>query len=130
MSYTRVDGVCPCCGKDTTMEVDTDDYSQFLQGKPLDECFPYLSVQERNQLAVGLCADCYEYMCYAFEKAAKRAQRPKCITESIIAFIILAVIITVLYALHVFDDSAMQYIIGFGVGASLEAHRWYNRYER
>lgn len=133
MSYTRVDGVCPCCGKDTTMEVDTNDYSQFLQGKPLDECFPYLSVQERNQLGIGLCPDCYEYMCYAFDKAAKRAKHarePKLITQSLITYAVFAVIITVLYLLHILDEGAMQYIIGFGVGAAIEAKRWYDRYER
>lgn len=129
MSLTRVDGVCPVCGKDTTMEVDTDDYQRFLQGEPLEEVFDYLSAQELDQLGIGLCPECYEHTCEILEKAKQRANRPKQITESIISIAVATVIIVVLYWLHILGDSAIQYTIGLVVGSAVEAHRWWRRYE-
>lgn len=130
MSYTRVDGVCPICGKDTTMEVDTDDYQRFLQGEPLEEVFDYLSAQELDQLGVGLCEECYEHTRKILEKARQRATRPKQINQSILFLAVFSVIIAVLYSLHIIGDSGIQYTIGFVVGATVEAKHWWERYER
>lgn len=130
MSMTRVDSVCPFCGKDTSFEVDTDDYEQFLQGADPKEVFHYLSAAERAQLTDGVCPVCYENVERVGEIVKRHSKRPTQIKESVISISIAAAIITVLYLTGVFDGRYMEYLIGFVVGAAIEAHSWWQRYEK
>jgi len=128
MSYTRVDSVCLFCGKDTSFEVDTADYEQFLQGADPKEVFHYLNDAEIEYLKTGICPVCYHNVLH-IKDLVERHRQPL-IKESIISISIAAAIITVLYLTGIFDGRYMEYLIGFVVGAAIEAHSWWQKYEK
>ena len=54
---------CPFCGKTSEVEINADDYSDYMDGILLvQEAFPYLSPDDRERLISGICPDCWDNM--------------------------------------------------------------------
>ena len=49
---------CPFCGCVHFVDVIDEDYFKWLDGGLAQNCFPYLSAGEREQLISHLCPDC------------------------------------------------------------------------
>lgn len=53
---------CVECGKPVTVEYDSGDYSDWKNGKYIQDAFPYLTADEREMLKTGICHDCWAKM--------------------------------------------------------------------
>lgn len=50
---------CPFCGGTSEVEVNTEDYFDYMDGILLvQEAFPYLSPSDREKFVTGMCDDC------------------------------------------------------------------------
>lgn len=49
---------CPICGEDHFVEVEDTDLKKYEAGGLAQNCFPYLSATEREQIISGLCPKC------------------------------------------------------------------------
>ena len=54
---------CPMCGQTAKIEVwDVDYYRYELNGGLVQDCFPYLTANEREAIITGICPECWERM--------------------------------------------------------------------
>ena len=51
---------CPCCGKVSEVSVNFEDYLDYEEGKAIQECFPYLTADERELMKTGMCKTCWD----------------------------------------------------------------------
>ena len=49
---------CPFCGRTSYVKVEETDYLNWRNGDLAQDCFPYLSATEREQLISCLCPSC------------------------------------------------------------------------
>jgi len=57
----RVKTTCPFCGKHDTVMVKRADYETYKSGKGLiQNIFPYLDADQREQLITGICKPCWD----------------------------------------------------------------------
>ena len=54
--------VCPMCGTETKITVSASDYLDYLNGKLVQDAFPYLSADERESFISGICPTCWDKM--------------------------------------------------------------------
>lgn len=52
--------VCNMCGKTKKLKVNKDDYLRWNSGELIQNCFPYLSADQREILISGFCGECFE----------------------------------------------------------------------
>lgn len=50
---------CKMCGKETTLEVEREDYAKYQAGGLVQSCFPYLNADQRELLISGICPSCF-----------------------------------------------------------------------
>lgn len=53
---------CPCCGKVQTIVVREEDYNKWNGGVLIQDAFPYLSDDNREQMMTGICGPCFDLM--------------------------------------------------------------------
>lgn len=53
---------CPICGKESYVYVSAKDFEAWQTGGLAQDCFPYLSTDERESLISGICPTCWEQM--------------------------------------------------------------------
>ena len=53
-------GVCLQCESTHQIEVHESDYYDWRSGMPIQEAFPYLSIDEREILISGICGSCWD----------------------------------------------------------------------
>ena len=53
---------CPFCGHSNEVEVNEIDYLDWSDGMLIQDAFPYLSANEREELKTGICGDCWDKM--------------------------------------------------------------------
>ena len=53
---------CPICGKINTVEVKEEDYRDYQNGALVQNCFPYLTRDEREIIISGICTKCWDFM--------------------------------------------------------------------
>lgn len=57
--FYGVECLCDMCGKSTVVKVRFGDYLLWAaMQQPAQDCFPYLSVPERETLISGMCSEC------------------------------------------------------------------------
>lgn len=54
--------LCTClfCGTQHTIVVNQDDYNRWMKGEYAQDCFPYLTADERELLISGICGPCFD----------------------------------------------------------------------
>ena len=57
-----VETICPFCGTTYFVDVDEKDYVNWINGGMVQDCFPYLSANDRERLISGICPDCWDNM--------------------------------------------------------------------
>ena len=57
-----IETVCPFCGHQNTIMVYADDYERWQAGDLAQDCFPYLSAEDREMLISGICPKCWDSM--------------------------------------------------------------------
>lgn len=57
-----IETVCPFCGHRNTIAVYADDYERWQAGGLVQDCFPYLSADDREMLISGICPKCWDSM--------------------------------------------------------------------
>lgn len=61
---TPIFTICSNCKSEKTLFVAEDDYRDWIGGKLVQNCFPYLSAADRERLipsrSNGLCGDCFD----------------------------------------------------------------------
>lgn len=50
---------CPFCKKENVVTVGYDDYEKYENGAKAQDCFPYLSADDRELLISGICPECW-----------------------------------------------------------------------
>lgn len=58
----KIEGPCYSCSKPVAVTVKADDYSQFEGGAFAQDCFRYLSAEQREFLISGICGTCWDSM--------------------------------------------------------------------
>lgn len=54
-----VERLCHQCGKVTVIYVREEDYNKRVKGRsPAQNCFPYLTMPERETIISGMCPEC------------------------------------------------------------------------
>ena len=53
---------CPICGKLSTVKVEDEDYKKWQNGGLVQNCFPYLTSDEREVIVSGICSECWDIM--------------------------------------------------------------------
>ena len=56
---TNIIKTCISCKKEYKIEVNTSDLYSYMNGKLVQNAFPYLSVGERELLVSGMCDKCF-----------------------------------------------------------------------
>lgn len=51
---------CRFCGQQNAVIVFSEDVEEFYKGKPVLECFPYLTPDERELIISGTCRECWD----------------------------------------------------------------------
>lgn len=51
---------CPLCQKTEEIRVIPEDYVKWREGMYIQDAFPYLSADQREQLMTGTCGACWE----------------------------------------------------------------------
>ena len=51
---------CPFCGGKNKVKVNQKDYLNWQNGTMIQNAFPYLSVDEREELLSGICPTCWD----------------------------------------------------------------------
>ena len=51
---------CSLCGKEKIIEVNKDDLLDYYNGKLIQGCFPYLSIEERELMISQICGKCWD----------------------------------------------------------------------
>lgn len=55
--------ICPFCGIKHSVEVDQRDWNKYKSGHyTVQECFPYLSPDQRELILTGICKECWGSM--------------------------------------------------------------------
>lgn len=57
-----IETCCPICRKTSTIEVPVDGYVLWRFGAPIQDAFPNLSADVREQLVSGICPACWDEM--------------------------------------------------------------------
>lgn len=58
----KVETVCPFCGRVDSVVVLEEDFENYVNGGLVQECFPYLTQDERERLISGICPSCWDGM--------------------------------------------------------------------
>jgi len=58
----KIAGPCYSCGKPVTVPVKAADYERFERGAFVQDCFPYLPLEQREFLISGICGECWASM--------------------------------------------------------------------
>ena len=53
---------CPFCGRGNEVEVNEEDYWDWIDDTLVQVAFPYLSAEEREMLISGICPTCWDKM--------------------------------------------------------------------
>ena len=53
---------CPFCGRANFVEVNENDLFDYEDGGKVQDCFPYLTANEREALISGICPTCWDKM--------------------------------------------------------------------
>ena len=53
---------CPFCGHANFVEVNENDLFDYEDGGKAQDCFPYLTANEREALISGICPACWDKM--------------------------------------------------------------------
>jgi hypothetical protein len=61
-SQAVVRGQCAYCGKPQEVSVWPDDLQKFRDGNYAQNCFPYLTAEQREFLISGICGTCWDNM--------------------------------------------------------------------
>lgn len=56
---TALECQCPKCRRTTVLYVFEDDYRRYIGGAKIQDCFSYLTDDQRELLLSGLCPDCW-----------------------------------------------------------------------
>ena len=56
----KIQKECPHCHKLQTIDVDDNQYNDWLAGKNIQRAFPDLSADQREILMSGICPECWE----------------------------------------------------------------------
>lgn len=56
----KIQKKCPCCGKLQTLEVNENEYQEWLAGKSVQKAFPNLNEDQREILMSGICPECWD----------------------------------------------------------------------
>lgn len=54
--------ICPYCGTESQILVDTQAYTDWLNGTLIQDAFPDLDPSERESIKTGICDECWEYV--------------------------------------------------------------------
>lgn len=52
--------ICPFCGKEHEVDVNEQDFVNYLAGDLAQEAFPYLNATQREQMLSHICPKCQE----------------------------------------------------------------------
>lgn len=58
--FEIVKTVCPFCGQVTYIQLPAEDYAKWQAGALVQDAFPYLSPETREQLISGICESCWD----------------------------------------------------------------------
>jgi hypothetical protein len=58
----KIEGPCYSCSRPVAVTVKVADYRKFEGGKFAQDCFPYLSAEQREFLISGICSACWDEM--------------------------------------------------------------------
>jgi hypothetical protein len=61
-AITNIKCVCPMCGVENFVVVDGEDFDKWQAGTLIQDAFPHLSADEREQLLTGICTPCWDKM--------------------------------------------------------------------
>lgn len=50
---------CRFCNKKKVLVVEKEDYNRYMNGELVQNCFPYLSADDRERLITGICTRCF-----------------------------------------------------------------------
>lgn len=62
IDMVSITATCPICGHSNTIMVYSDDYDRWQNGGLAQDCFPYLSAEDREMLISGICPECWDRM--------------------------------------------------------------------
>jgi hypothetical protein len=62
IDYVTVAGPCYSCQRPVSVRVVASDYVEFESGEFAQDCFPYLSAEQREFLISGICGTCWDEM--------------------------------------------------------------------
>lgn len=54
--------ICPICGKETPVSVNSEDFEAWKNGGFIQHVMPYLSPSEREAIISGICPNCWDKM--------------------------------------------------------------------
>ena len=70
MNTVNIKTVCPLCEKETIITVDKEKFEKYQNGALIQNCFPELSPEVREQLISGICPDCWNtFVCEEDEES-------------------------------------------------------------
>jgi len=56
----QIDGVCPKCREPWKLCLTQTNLVRFMNGEPIQKCFPGLSADDRELLVSGTCKECWD----------------------------------------------------------------------
>ena len=56
----KIQRICPYCGRLQILEVNENQYNDYLAGKPIQVAFPDSSPDDRELILSGICPECWE----------------------------------------------------------------------
>ena len=62
MSLVKLLITCPSCGMEKFIDVDEEKLDAWIGGKLIQDAFPDLSPQEREEIKTGFCEKCWNEM--------------------------------------------------------------------
>ena len=51
---------CPQCGKEKIIEVDSEKWKRYIEGELIQNVFPDMSADVREELITGICSKCWK----------------------------------------------------------------------
>ena len=79
----RIVCVCPFCGGEHSINVNTEDYLSWREGELAQSAFPYLTATEREQLISNMCPDCQAEIFGAEDEEDEGDDICECMRESL-----------------------------------------------
>lgn len=58
----KVKCVCPICGNVNYVDVDEEEYNNYINGELVQRAFPNMDCTTRELLVTGTCPDCWDMM--------------------------------------------------------------------